>query len=419
MATQYINEVINTNSNNLTTSISKSTNESTNNEYVVSSSDNKSNNISHNTNVSNDTVNSTSTSSSTNQNTNFTSSVSNDTSNTTSNNVSNNTNTNTSTNTSTDFSTVVSQSDNTTHTTSVSTNTNSDTSVSQSTNTSFNTSTAQNTNNSQTDVEVSQTNMQASNYQADKTLTGVQTHESAETQRLNLKLAFANDKFDAILPLITSFASTGGSSGSSGPMGFHAMHKSLETCSTDNGDDYTIHGGSGMGHYRKTVYGNHISPRMGSGDVKSGGIGFASGSSVADAVAATNLPFIRTTGVLTPAQVQQSVNAVYARNDTRIQSETRRLIGEMTGRGFSPSSPILSALRVGLTGQSLRASIEGATQVQLESAKLNADNLLNSQKAVSDQFNQQESILVEQEKNTVTREVGVLSAIAQMVGSSL
>ena len=96
---------------------------------------------------------------------------------------------------------------------------------------------------------------------------------------------------------------------------------------------------------------------MPSGDVKTDGIGFAGGTSVPDQVAATQLPFIGTSGVLTPAQIQQQVNAAYARNDAKTNSAALALVEDMSGRGFSANSPILSALRVGLTGQNLRSSI--------------------------------------------------------------
>lgn len=160
---------------------------------------------------------------------------------------------------------------------------------------------------------------------------------------------------------------------------------------------------------------------MSSGDVKKGGIGFAAGTNfgVADNVAATRLPFISTSGVLTPSQVQQQVNAAYARNDAKTQSELRKLTGDMAGRGFSGTSPILAALQVGLVGQGLRASIQAATQIRLDAAKLNADAVFDGQKAVSEQFIQQEQVMLDDAKNTTARVVGVLGAVAQMIGSAL
>jgi hypothetical protein len=158
---------------------------------------------------------------------------------------------------------------------------------------------------------------------------------------------------------------------------------------------------------------------MPSGDAKTDGIGFAGGTSFPDQVAATRLPFIGTAGVLTPAQIQQQVNAAYARNDAKTNSESLRLVEDMSGRGFSANSPILSALRVGLTGQNLRTSILAEQQIRLEGAKANAEQILASQKALSEQFIAQEGVLIDHEKNDVTRTMGVLSAISQLVGSAL
>jgi hypothetical protein len=158
---------------------------------------------------------------------------------------------------------------------------------------------------------------------------------------------------------------------------------------------------------------------MPGGDVKTDGIGFAGGTSIPDQVAATRLPFISTSGVLTPAQVQAQVNAAYARNDAKTTTDIASLVEDMTGRGFSANSPILAALRVGLTGQSLRSSIEAETKIRFDSAKLNADAVFAGQKAISDQFIAQEGVLIDKDKNDVTRAVGILSAVMQMVGNAL
>jgi hypothetical protein len=76
-------------------------------------------------------------------------------------------------------------------------------------------------------------------------------------------------------------------------------------------------------------------------------------------------------------------------------------------------------LRVGLTGQNLRSSILAEQQIRLEGAKANAELVLSAQKSLSEQFLAQEGVLVDHEKNEVTRTVGVISAVFQMVGSAL
>lgn len=268
---------------------------------------------------------------------------------------------------------------------------------------------------------VANTDASASNYSADKQFAGVQAHETAETARLNLKLDFADDKWKTLLPVIQSAVGTA-SGGSGGGIGFHASTNNspmgfapgASAKTADAGPVVIDAGMDSVGHYSKR-YVPFV--RMGAGDVKTGGIGFGNGSSVADATAATQLPYISTSGVLTPAQIQQQVNANYARNDAKATSEFNRISQVMAGRGFASNSPISQALQVGLVGQALRASIQGETQIRIDSAKANADTITTRQKNLSDQFLQQEQLLIDGERVDVTRTVGVLQAVSQLIGS--
>ena len=96
-----------------------------------------------------------------------------------------------------------------------------------------------------------------------------------------------------------------------------------------------------------------------------------------------------------------------------------KLTEDMSGQGFSANSPILSALRVGIQGQGLRASIQAETQIRLDAAKLNADATHEGQVAVSDQFLKQEGVLNETAKTEVTRTVGILNAVCGLIGSAI
>lgn len=129
-----------------------------------------------------------------------------------------------------------------------------------------------------------------------------------------------------------------------------------------------------------------------------------------------DLPFISTSGVLTPAQIQQQVNAAWARNDSRTQAQIIQTQRELAGRGFSSNSPLLEALKVGYIGQNFRANNDAATQIRIEGAKANADAVFQGQKAVADQFNNQQGVVLESEKNQVTRQVGLVGALAQLIG---
>lgn len=272
---------------------------------------------------------------------------------------------------------------------------------------------------------VASTEASASNYQADQQLAGVTLRETSETARLNTKLAFADDKWQTLLPVINEALGSAGSSSDSsggGSIGFHASTKSSpigfaptvrasqSAIVADNEPEFQV------GHYSRRV----ASPlSMGGGDVKTGGIGFATGSTVADAVAATQLPVISTSGVLTPSQVQQLVNSSNARADAKSASEFTRISQQLAGRGFSSNSPILAALQVGLIGQNLRTAISAESQIRIDSAKLNGESITTRQKNASDQFIQQEQVLLDSAKNDVTRTVGILSAVSQLIGAAL
>ena len=129
-----------------------------------------------------------------------------------------------------------------------------------------------------------------------------------------------------------------------------------------------------------------------------------------------DLPFISTAGVLTPAQIQQQVNSAWARNESRTNAQILQTQRELAGRGFSSNSPLLEALKVGYIGQNFRANNDAATSIRIEGAKANAEQILNSQKAVADQFNSQQGVVLESEKNQVTRQVGLVGALAQLIG---
>lgn len=129
----------------------------------------------------------------------------------------------------------------------------------------------------------------------------------------------------------------------------------------------------------------------------------------------TAAPQITIGGYYTPAQVQAQVNLAYARNDARTQSQIRAAQGDLAGRGFSSNSPLLEVLKVGYAGQNFRASNEAATQIRFQAAKENGDSLFQTQQAAAQQFNQFQQVFLASEQNLITRQVGLLSAVAQMV----
>jgi hypothetical protein len=273
---------------------------------------------------------------------------------------------------------------------------------------------------------------EASKYGSDKQLAGVNAHETAETGRLNIKLDFAQAIFNEIKPLLDQIVNDTGSFLNPGgaaalrvepelktPLGFRAGPSAVSAIAaaaaawsaTPPGLD-----ASQVGYVGRSA----PSPlrMMSSVDPPDDG-GQGGGGSTGPAVTVTGLPYIATRGVLTPAQLQQQVNQAYARNDSRTQALIRKSQGDLAGRGFSSNSPILEALKVGYITANLRASVEAASTIRLQAAQANVDAVFRGQQARSEQYLAQENVLVEAERNTITRQVGVLNAVANLIGGVL
>jgi hypothetical protein len=132
---------------------------------------------------------------------------------------------------------------------------------------------------------------------------------------------------------------------------------------------------------------------------------------------ATQTPFVSTAGVWTRAEIQQQVNRAWAKNDGRTQAEILRTQAELAGRGFSSNGPLMEALRVGFVGQNLRANAEAATGIRLQAAQLNAESQRAGQVAAAEVFDRQQQVALASEKNQIDRQVGLVGALAQLIGS--
>lgn len=266
-------------------------------------------------------------------------------------------------------------------------------------------------------------NLAGSNYQADATVTAARIRDDGETHRLNISLGFATSVFNQVFPLVeTSVGAITGQTGGGGNMGFAAASGAANSPRMGFGGGASQDDTYSCGTYSAWRVAGKLpavkAMGWGGGDVPQQGIGFGSSPNItiADAVAGTALPFISTSGVLTPSQIQQLVNAAVAKADQRAASEVRKLVGDLAGRGFSASSPIATALSVGINGQALQAQMSETTQIQVQSAKENANAIFNGQKAVSDQFLGQEAVLNDAARTEMQRVVGVLQAVSSMVG---
>lgn len=129
-----------------------------------------------------------------------------------------------------------------------------------------------------------------------------------------------------------------------------------------------------------------------------------------------NAPFVSASGYYSAGDIQAQVNATFARNDSRTATQVRQMQGDLAGRGFSSNSPLAAMLSVGLFGQNLQANTEGEREARFRATKENGDAVFQAQQLLQQQFNQQQQAALESEKNQVTRQVGLVGSLAQLIG---
>jgi ribosomal protein L22 len=124
-------------------------------------------------------------------------------------------------------------------------------------------------------------------------------------------------------------------------------------------------------------------------------------------------------GVFSPAQIQKQVNASLARNDSRTAAQILQAQTELAGRGFSSNSPLLEALKSSYLGQNLRSNADAETQIRLQSAQANAEQILKAQELAVTETQAKQGIILENVKNVNTRLIGTAGVWAQLIGSAL
>lgn len=189
-------------------------------------------------------------------------------------------------------------------------------------------------------------------YQANQQLAGVNAAQAGEDARLVAKLAYADGKFNLVYPFV---------------------QQSLEAAQNDN-------------------------------------------TTIATPNLSFQAPVINANGVFTAGQVQAQVNSALARCDSRTQSQIRQMQGDLAGRGFSSNSPLADMLTVGLTGQNLRAGVDAEREIRFEAAKANSDAIFQVNQLQQQQFNQNQQAALDSERNQVTRQVGLVGGLAQLIG---
>lgn len=100
-------------------------------------------------------------------------------------------------------------------------------------------------------------------------------------------------------------------------------------------------------------------------------------------------PQITASQVLTPDQIQQQVNQSRAHTDMQVGAQQRSSGNELAGRGLGGSSPLQMALNQGYSNQGMATNAGNTANIRINAATQNAQQLLGSQTARANQFNQE------------------------------
>lgn len=209
--------------------------------------------------------------------------------------------------------------------------------------------------------QVASIGLQGTEYSANLQLEGVDHREAGETNRLNIKLAWADGKWNEVFPFV-------------------------------------------QGVIESQISGNNTSPLS------------TAGRWMALQQVLGLPPQVYVSEVWTPQEVQMQLNQVYTKQTATAQSRTRLAEIDLAGRGLSSDSPIMDVLRLGYEGYALMASTQAETDIAINTSKENVDAILKSQTAALEAYTKLVTGYTELEKNAVQLDVGTLQAVASMLG---
>jgi hypothetical protein len=207
------------------------------------------------------------------------------------------------------------------------------------------------------DEYVADDSKQAAEYSADQQLSGTKYSQDAETNRLQRSLDFAQDKWNQVWPLVSTFLQN---------------------------------------------------PNQGQVSIGWAQLTAALGPA----------PWISQGGVWTPSQVQSQLNALYARSDQKTATDIHDAQIDLAGRGFAGSSPILDMLRFSYEAANVQSSVEGAQQLALQAAQANSEMILNQQGKRQDQWATTEATYAQLQKVAVDLTTGIFQSVASILNAT-
>jgi hypothetical protein len=196
-----------------------------------------------------------------------------------------------------------------------------------------------------------------SEYSAEQGLQGTEVSDAGQTQRLEIKLAWADSKWNMIWPYVqVGFGSSSG------------LGASADRWQTMLGA---------------------VGPQ----------------------------PSLIPTSVYTEQQVQQQCNIAWSKVWLDVQSKNRTAQIDLAGRGFSSASPILETIQMGIDGQGIIDCAEQDVKIRVGADVTNAQAVLKSQTAIAASYQAYLAAYTGLEKNLVSLSVGMVSATASLAGA--
>ncbi len=133
--------------------------------------------------------------------------------------------------------------------------------------------------------------------------------------------------------------------------------------------------------------------------------GAASGGQVGPA------PEISVGGIWNDQQVQQRVNAGRAQNDQGLSSQQKQTTNSLAGEGFGGNSPVAAALSSQQESATRAANSDLERETRWQAAEGNAQHVLGTQKARSDQYLGVEDIRQKRDQMRLSGLAAMLSAL--------
>lgn len=126
-------------------------------------------------------------------------------------------------------------------------------------------------------------------------------------------------------------------------------------------------------------------------------------------------PPITTGPVLNPQQIQQQVNQSNANVDKSTGTNIQHMQNDVGGRGFGSNSPLSMALAQGYQNQGLATRTGNETNLRLNAAQMNSNNLLNTQQALSNQWQQGNQLQINRQTPYIQQQTALLQSLAGLV----